>query len=680
MAKRTKKTTEPELSGAASDVAEMLMPAIINDASLPADPALSETEMPPHCTRFTEFDIYLFREGRHYKLYEKFGAHLMTYNGVQGTYFALWAPNAAAVSVIGDFNHWQPDELPLMPRFDHSGIWEGFFPQIGHGDLYKYHIRSHHNGFEVAKADPFGFFAETPPHTASVVWDIHNFKWNDKKWLQTRSKCVGKPQPYSVYEMHLGSWRRNHEEENRHLTYLELAQELPAYIKELGFTHVEFMPIMEHPFYGSWGYQVTGYFAPTSRFGTPQDFMVLVNALHEAGIGVILDWVPSHFPSDQHGLVYFDGTHLYEHADPRKGFHPDWKSYIFNYGRNEVKSFLISNALFWLDMYHADGLRVDAVASMLYLDYSRKEGEWIPNEYGGRENLDAINFIREFNNAIHQAHPDTLTIAEESTAWPGVSRPAAEGGLGFNMKWMMGWMHDTLSYMEKEPIYRQHHQGQITFSIIYAFAENFMLPLSHDEVVYGKRALVRKMPGDDWQQFANLRLLYGYMYGHPGAKLIFMGGEFGQTSEWAHESSLEWHLTQYPLHAGMQALLQRLNHIYKTEKALYEYEFDSEGFEWVDFHDSANSVISFLRKGKASKDQIMVVCNFTPVPRENYRIGVPKKGTWAELLNTDDAAFGGSGTGNPEEVKSEAIAAHGRENSIALNLPPLGTIYLKMSK
>ncbi|HSI90591.1 MAG TPA: 1,4-alpha-glucan branching protein GlgB, partial [Adhaeribacter sp.] len=578
------------------------------------DIATAENPVSDHCTRFTEFDIHLFREGRHYKLYEKFGAHIMTHNGVQGTYFALWAPNAEAVSVIGDFNHWQPGDCKMYPRYDHSGIWEGFFPGIGHGALYKYHIRSHHNGFQVAKADPFGFLAEEPPRTASVVWDL-DYKWSDKKWLQTRSKCANKPQPYSVYEMHVGSWRRVPEEGNRHLTYRELAEELPAYIKELGFTHVEFMPVMEHPFYGSWGYQVTGYFATSSRFGTPQDFMYLVDALHEAGIGVILDWVPSHFPSDEHGLVYFDGTHLYEHEDPRKGFHPDWKSYIFNYGRNEVKSFLISNALFWIEKYHADGLRVDAVASMLYLDYSRKHNEWIPNEYGGRENLEAIAFIREFNDAIKQAHPDAITVAEESTAFPGVSKPVSEGGLGFNMKWMMGWMHDTLSYFQLDPVYRHHHQGQITFSIIYAFSENFMLPLSHDEVVYGKGSLVRKMPGDEWQQFANLRLLYAYMYAHPGAKLLFMGAEFGQTSEWAHESSLDWHLNQYPLHQGVHKLVSRLNEAYKNEKALYEKEFEPDGFEWIDFHDAANSVMSFLRRGKADKEQVLVVCNFTPVTR-----------------------------------------------------------------
>ena len=638
-----------------------------------------KAENPDHCTRFSEFDIHLFREGRHYKLYDKLGAHLMTYNGQQGTYFALWAPNAEAVSVIGNFNHWRPGEHKLNPRLDHSGIWEGFFPGIGHGELYKYHIRSHHNGFEVAKADPFGYLCEEPPRTASIVWDI-DYTWNDKKWLENRRENAGKSQPYSVYEMHLGSWKRVPEEGNRHLTYLELAKELPEYLNNLGFTHVEFMPVMEHPFYGSWGYQVTGYFAPSSRFGTPQDFMYLVNALHEAGIGVILDWVPSHFPSDEHGLVYFDGTHLFEHADPRKGFHPDWKSYIFNYGRNEVKSFLISNALFWIEKYHADGLRVDAVASMLYLDYSRKEGEWIPNEHGGRENLEAIAFIREFNEAVQQAHPDAVTIAEESTAFPGVSRPAYLGGLGFNMKWMMGWMHDTLKYLEMEPIFRQYHQGQITFSIMYAFAENFMLPLSHDEVVYGKKALVRKMPGDEWQQFANLRLLYGYMYGHPGAKLIFMGGEFGQTSEWAHESSLEWHLTQYPIHGGVQALFQKLNQLYKHEKALYERSFEAEGFEWIDYHDGANSVISFLRKGELEEDQILVVCNFTPVPRENYRIGVPLAGFWDEILNTDATEFGGSGVENGMDLKAESLAMHNREFSVGLTLPPLGVIYLKHLK
>jgi 1,4-alpha-glucan branching enzyme len=638
-----------------------------------------EIQVTDHCTRFTEFDIYLFREGRHYKLYEKLGSHIMEFQGQVGTYFAVWAPNAEAVSVIGDFNYWQPGEFKLNVRHDHSGIWEGFFPGIGHGALYKYHIVSRHHGFQVAKADPFAFFAEEPPRTASVVWDMY-YEWKDQKWLQTRSKSAGKPQPYSVYEMHIGSWKRVPEEENRHMTYLELARELPSYIKEMGFTHVEFMPVMEHPFYGSWGYQVTGYFAASSRFGTPQDFMVLIDALHEAGIGVILDWVPSHFPSDEHGLVYFDGTHLYEHADPRKGFHPDWKSYIFNYGRNEVKSFLISNALFWLDRYHTDGLRVDAVASMLYLDYSRKEGEWIPNEHGGRENLEAIHFIREFNEAVHQAHPEVITVAEESTAWPGVTRSTRDGGLGFDMKWMMGWMHDTLHYMEQEPIHRQYHQGQITFSIIYAFAEKFMLPLSHDEVVYGKKALVRKMPHDEWQQFANLRLLYGYMYGHPGAKLLFMGAEFGQTTEWAHEGSLDWHLTQYQVHSGVQLFLKKLNELYKTEKALYEKAFEADGFEWVDLHDAANSVISFIRKGNDEKDQILVVCNFTPVPRENYRVGVPSKGYYNEILNSDATEFGGSGQLNGTDIMAEAFPMHGRDHSVSLILPPLGVVYLKFIK
>ncbi|MBK0402993.1 1,4-alpha-glucan branching protein GlgB [Adhaeribacter sp. BT258] len=667
----------PEKKDPAEVLAEKVLDVIVSKPRRKAVP--KEPETPAHCTRFSEFDIHLFREGRHYKLYEKFGAHLMTYNGEKGTYFALWAPNAEAVSVIGNFNGWRPGEYKLNPRFDHSGIWEGFFPGIGHGELYKYHIRSHHNGFEVAKADPFGYLCEEPPRTASVVWDI-DYTWNDKKWLENRRENAGKSQPYSVYEMHLGSWKRVPEENNRHLTYLELAKELPAYLNELGFTHVEFMPVMEHPFYGSWGYQVTGYFAPSSRFGSPQDFMYLVNALHEEGIGVILDWVPSHFPSDEHGLVYFDGTHLYEHADPRKGFHPDWQSYIFNYGRNEVKAFLISNALFWLEKYHADGLRVDAVASMLYLDYSRKAGEWIPNEHGGRENLEAIAFIREFNDAIREAHPDTVTIAEESTAWPGVSKPTYLGGLGFDMKWMMGWMHDTLKYLEMEPIYRQYHQGQITFSIIYAFAENFMLPLSHDEVVYGKKALVRKMPGDEWQQFANLRLLYGYMYGHPGTKLLFMGGEFGQTSEWAHESSLEWHLTQYPIHAGVQKMLQKLNHLYKHEKALYERSFEAGGFEWIDLHDAANSVISFLRKGNSEEDQLIVVCNFTPVPRENYRIGLPENGIWDEIFNSDSSEFGGSDLQNGIGLEAESLTAHGRDFSISLALPPLGVIYLKLRR
>jgi 1,4-alpha-glucan branching enzyme len=633
----------------------------------------------PGVSRFTEFDIYLFREGKHYSLYNKLGAHIMEHEGVQGTYFAVWAPNAEKVSVIGDFNTWNRGSHPMYVRQDSSGIWEAFIPEVGHGAVYKYYVTSRVDGFSVEKGDPYGLFWEVPPRTASVVWDITH-KWTDKVWLEKRLKSKGLAQPYSVYELHIGSWKRVLEEGNRHFTYRELARELPLYVKELGFTHIEFMPVMEHPFYGSWGYQITGYFAPSSRYGTPQDFMYLINALHEEGIGVILDWVPSHFPSDEHGLAYFDGTHLYEHADMRKGYHPDWKSYIFNYSRNEVRSFLISNALFWLDVYHADGLRVDAVASMLYLDYSRKEGEWIPNEYGGRENLEAISFLKEFNTAVYGNFPDVQTIAEESTAWPMVSRPTYIGGLGFGMKWMMGWMHDTLEYFAKEAVYRKYHQNMLTFSLYYAFTENFMLPLSHDEVVYGKKPLVYKMPGDHWQQFANLRLLFGYMFAHPGTKLIFMGGEFAQTTEWAHEKSLDWHLLEYAPHQGMMKLMSTLNTLYKEEGALYEYNFEESGFEWIDINDSENSVVSWLRKGKAEKDQIVVVANFTPVPRENYRVGVPKKGFYAQIFNSDAGEFAGSGINNDAVIESVSITTHGRDNSIAVTLPPLAIVYYKYQK
>ncbi|GAA0892175.1 1,4-alpha-glucan branching protein GlgB [Fulvivirga kasyanovii] len=638
-----------------------------------------EVQVIDHVTLFSDYDIHLFKEGKHYELYTKLGSHVITHKGVKGTYFALWAPNAEKVSVIGDFNHWKRNEYPMNVRHDGSGIWETFIPGIGEGTIYKYFIESRHGEYKVEKGDPFAFKWEIPPNTASIIWDITS-TWSDKAWMEKRKKNAGKPQPFSVYELHLGSWRRVPEDNNRSLSYREMATELPAYVKKMGFTHVEFMPVMEHPFFGSWGYQITGYFAPSSRFGSPQDFMHLIDALHREGIGVILDWVPSHFPSDQHGLHYFDGTFLFEHADPRKGYHPDWKSYIFNYGRNEVRAFLISNAMYWLEKYHIDGLRVDAVASMLYLDYSRKAGEWEPNEYGGNENLDAISFLKEFNEAVYAKFPDVHTIAEESTSWPMVSRPTYIGGLGFGMKWMMGWMHDTLEYFKKDPVHRQHHQNEITFSAYYAFTENFMLPLSHDEVVYGKNPLLYKMPGDEWQQFANLRALYGYMYAHPGAKLLFMGGEFGQTSEWAHDNSLDWHLTDYPLHQGLQQELTALNQLYKTEKALYEISFEEAGFEWIDIHDALNSVISFVRKGKSDKQQVLVICNFTPVLRENYRVGVPKKGFWKEVFNSDDQAYGGSHVKNNEAIASEPLQAHGRDNSITLTLPPLGVVYLKFSE
>jgi 1,4-alpha-glucan branching enzyme len=630
-----------------------------------------------HVTRFTDFDIHLIREGRHYGLFHKFGAHVMEHRGVSGTYFAVWAPNAERVSLIGDFNGWNRDSHPMNVRYDSSGIWETFIPQVGQGTAYKYFIKSHHRHYTVEKADPYAFFAEEPPRTASVVWET-GYEWQDAEWLQNRGASTGKDKPMSVYEVHLGSWRRVPEEDNRSLTYREMAHYLVDYVKDLGYTHVEFMPVMEHPFFGSWGYQITGYFAPSSRFGTPQDFKYLIDSLHQAGIGVILDWVPSHFPEDQHGLGFFDGTHLYEHEDKRKGFHPDWKSLIFNYSRNEIKSFLISNALYWLEEFHIDGLRVDAVASMLYLDYSREPGEWIQNEFGGRENIEAINLLREFNDAVRQAHPEVLTIAEESTAWPMVTQPTQVGGLGFDMKWMMGWMHDTLNYLSQEPIYRSYHQGQISFSIHYAFTENFMLPLSHDEVVHGKGSLPNKMPGDTWQKFANLRLLFAYMYAHPGAKLMFMGLEFGQEKEWNHDSSLEWHLVydgSYP--KGLQQTVRRLNHLYKEEPALHEKGFDPTGFEWVDHHDATNSVISFIRRGKDEREVILVVCNFTPVPRENYRIGVPFKGTWQLIFNSDDTHLGGSYFKFDEKIQTRPIPFHRREQSILLDLPPLGVTYYK---
>ncbi|QED39070.1 1,4-alpha-glucan branching protein GlgB [Antarcticibacterium arcticum] len=623
----------------------------------------------------SDYDIHLFKEGKHFHLYKKFGSHLMTQNGVKGVYFALWAPNAKQVSVIGDFNEWKKMAHPMKSRPDESGIWEVFIPEAKKGSLYKYFLRST-NGYEAEKGDPFAFMWETPPKTASVVWDLDS-KWNDGEWMKDRKEKAGKPAPVSVYEMHIGSWKRVPEDGFRSLSYREMAKELPGYLKEMGFTHVEFMPVMEHPFFGSWGYQITGYFAPSSRFGNPQDFMFLIDALHQAGIGIILDWVPSHFPSDLHGLHYFDGTYLYEHEDPQKGFHPDWQSYIFNYGRNEVRSFLISNALFWLEKFHADGLRVDAVASMLYLDYSRKHGEWEPNKHGGNENLEAISFLKEFNEVVYAEFPDVITIAEESTAWPNVSKPTYMGGLGFGMKWMMGWMHDTLEYFKKDPIHRKHHQNTITFSTTYAFSENFMLPLSHDEVVYGKQALLNKMPGDNWNKFANLRALYSYMYAHSGTKLLFMGAEFAQIEEWDHDSSLDWHLTEQNSHKGIQQLISRLNELYKTEPALYEKSFEHDGFEWVDFNDTGNSVISFLRKGNNHLDTILVVANLTPVTRENYRIGVPEAGNWKEIFNSDNEKYGGSGVRNEEVFHSQKLPLHNKNNSVEITLPPMAVLYLK---
>ncbi|MEW5709263.1 MAG: 1,4-alpha-glucan branching protein GlgB [Pseudomonadota bacterium] len=622
----------------------------------------------------TEHDVYLFKEGNHARLYEKMGCHLTSEGGVEGARFAVWAPNARHVAVIGDFNGWDPAAHPLQARDDGSGIWEGFVPRVHPGQAYKYRIHSRFHDYQADKGDPFAFYWEMPPQTASRAWRL-DYEWHDQEWMASRRARNALDAPISIYEVHLGSWRRVSEDGYRSLNYREIAQPLAEYARSMGFTHVELLPVTEHPFFGSWGYQVTGYFAPTARYGTPQDFMYLVDTLHQHGIGVILDWVPSHFPSDGHGLCYFDGTYLYEHADPKQGFHPEWNSYIFNYGRHEVRAFLLSSALFWLDKYHIDGLRVDAVASMLYLDYGRKEGEWIPNVYGGKENLEAIAFLRKLNELVYQAYPDVQTIAEESTSWPMVSRPTYLGGLGFGMKWNMGWMHDTLDYMRQDPIYRKYHHDRLTFSIWYAFYENFVLPLSHDEVVHGKGSLIGKMPGDAWQQFANLRLLYGYMWAHPGKKLLFMGGEFGQRREWQHDESLEWHVLQYPEHGGVRQWVADLNRFYAKEPALYELDFHNEGFEWVDCHDAQASVLSFLRFSRDRKRTVLVVCNFTPVLRQNYIVGVPHRGFWREALNSDAPFYGGGGAGNLGGVEAAPVPAHGRFHSVTLTLPPLAALY-----
>jgi 1,4-alpha-glucan branching enzyme len=618
----------------------------------------------------TDHDIYLFREGTHTRLYELLGSQLAPSG--HGAHFGVWAPNAAEVSVIGDWNGWNAAAHKLRARSDGSGIWEGDVPGARHGQTYKYHIASNVGGYQVEKADPFAISAELPPATASRIWNL-DYQWSDGAWMSSRAPRNALDAPMSIYELHLGSWRRKH---GNFLNYRELARDLADYLVPLGFTHIELMPITEHPFYGSWGYQTTGYFAPTARYGTPQDLMYFVDHLHSRGIGVILDWVPSHFPADQHGLGYFDGTHLYEHADARQGFHPEWNSAIFNFGRNEVRSFLISSALFWLDKYHIDGLRVDAVASMLYLDYARKEGEWIPNRFGGRENLDAIEFLRALNQSAYRDHPDTTMIAEESTAWPMVSRPTDMGGLGFGLKWNMGWMHDTLAYMKQDPIYRKYHQGELTFSLIYAFNENFVLPLSHDEVVYGKGSLIGKMPGDDWQMFANLRALYGYMWAHPGKKLLFMGCEFAQRREWTHEGELEWWVSDLPGHSGIKRLIGDLNRVYRQETALHQIDFSPEGFEWVDADNAQMSVIAFLRKS-ATGAPLLVVCNFTPHPRENFLVGVPERGLWREIINTDARDYGGAGWGNLGGVESVPVGSHGRAESVTLTLPPLSTIVLR---
>ena len=622
---------------------------------------------------FSDFDIDLFKAGKHFKLYEKLGSHLIEVNGVKGTYFAVWAPSARSVSVVGDFNNWYEADHQLNVRWDGSGIWEGFVPELGQGTLYKYIVHSSNHGVVTEKADPFARSCEHPPMTASIVWDAKH-EWRDDSWMKNRKEKNALDKPFAVYEVHLGSWKRK--SNNDYLTYSELAKDLVEYVKEMNFTHVEFMPIMEYPYDPSWGYQLTGYFAPTSRFGKPEGFKFLVDMLHQNGIGVILDWVPSHFPEDAHGLGFFDGSHLYEHPDSRRGYHPDWKSLIFNYGRNEVRAFLISNAMFWLDQFHADALRVDAVASMIYLDYSREEGEWEPNIYGNNENLEAISFIRELNETVYSNFEGIQMIAEESTSFSMVSKPVSMGGLGFGMKWMMGWMHDTLEYFKKEPIYRKHHQNDLTFSATYAFTENFMLPFSHDEVVYGKQSLLYRMPGDEWQRFANLRLLFGYMYTHPGTNLIFMGGEFGQSSEWNFQTSLDWHLLQYDLHSGIQKLVKDLNKLYQEYPALYEKQFSPEGFQWIDYGDHQNSVLTYIRKGLNPKENIYIACNFTPIPREKYRMGISKTGQLKEIFNSDDTKYGGTGMKNGT-LKISKTPWHGYDKSVEITIPPLGMVIFK---
>jgi len=623
----------------------------------------------------SEDDLHLFNEGTHLRLYDKLGAHPGSQGDKEGVFFGVWAPDASAVSVVGDFNGWTRGANKLSPRAS-SGIWEGFVAAMKPGEVYKYHIVSRHGGYSVDKADPYAFFAELPPKTASKVWDLE-YEWGDSDWMSKRKERQALSRPVSIYELHLGSWRHVTEGSERSMTYREIAAPLAEYVKWLGFTHVEFLPLMEHPFYGSWGYQTTGYFAPTSRFGTPQDLMYLIDYLHREGVGVILDWVPSHFPADEHGLAYFDGTHLYEHADPQKGFHPDWGSLIFNYGRNEVRAFLLSNACFWLDKYHADGLRVDAVASMLYLDYSRKAGEWTPNQYGGRENLEALEFLRRLNIDMHREFEGVLMVAEESTAWPMVSRPTDLGGLGFGLKWDMGWMHDTLEYMSLEPVHRRYHHGDLTFRMVYGYTENFLLPLSHDEVVHGKASMIGKMPGDEWQKFANLRLLYAYMTAQPGKKLLFMGDEFAQWGEWNHDTSLEWHLTAFDRHSGMQQLVRDLNGLYASEEALHEGDCEPFGFEWIDASDAERSVLTMLRRAQDPEDVVLVACNFTPVSRQNYRVGVPFPGRWRELLNSDAEAYGGGGQGNLGGVAAAPVQYQGHQWSVMLTLPPLGAVFLK---
>lgn len=616
----------------------------------------------------SELDIYLFQSGKHLRLYEKMGAQAVVCEGEAGLCFSVWAPNARSVSVYGDFNGWNNRACPLLPRWDGSGIWEGFVPGIGHGVAYKYHIVSH-KGIALDKGDPYARRWETPPRTASQYWD-DSYDWKDQEWMRLRAERAGQAQPWSVYEVHPGSWKKLAEQGNRSLNYRELAVELVEYVRDMGFTHVELMPVMEHPYFPSWGYQITGYFAPTSRFGDPQDLKFLIDAFHQAGIGVILDWVPSHFPSDIHGLYLFDGSHLYEYADMRRGYHPDWNSYVFDYGRNEVRSFLLSNAMFWLDRYHADGLRVDAVASMLYHDYSRKEGEWIPNIHGGRENLEAISLLREFNEAVYAAFPGIETIAEESTAFPGVSKPTWEGGLGFGQKWMMGWMHDTLNYFKRPPQYRPWHQNDITFSMVYAYSERFMLPLSHDEVVHLKASLLYKMPGDEWQKFANLRALFGFQWTHPGHQLLFMGGEFGQTSEWSHDRGVVWELLQYPYHKGCQQWVRDLNMLYQSQPALWRYAFHPQGYAWINGDDTQNCVLAYLRQGDPGEKTLLVVCHFALNTIDQYELGAPYPGLWVETLNSDATQYGGSGVTNPP-LKTRKAEKHGCAQTITFRLAPM---------
>ncbi len=624
---------------------------------------------------FTDFDISLFKNGSHYNLFDKFGAHTVTVNGIEGTYFSVWAPTAKSVSVIGNFNFWQGEQHELNVRWDSSGIWEGFIPNITHGELYKYRIESNNNGIITEKADPYGRLCELPPKTASIVQNTSKYKWKDAAWMSYRKDKNGLDKPFSIYEVHLESWKKNASYKN--LSFRELASELVKYVAKMNFTHVEFMPIMEYPYSPSWGYQLTGYFAPSARFGTPDDLKYLIDQFHKHDIGVIIDWVPSHFPEDAHGLGFFDGSHLYEHPDPRKGYHQDWKSLIFNYGRNEVKAFLISNAVFWMQEFHIDALRVDAVASMLYLDYSRKEGEWEPNIYGERENLEAIQFIKDFNTELYTRFEGIQTIAEESTAYTGVTNPIELGGLGFGMKWMMGWMHDTLNYFAKDPIYRKHHHNEITFSLAYAFSENFMLPLSHDEVVYGKKSLIYRMPGDEWQRFANLRTLYGYMFTHPGAKLLFQGAEFGQTEEWNFQQSLDWHLLEFDPHKKMQKFVTDLNQLYKSEPALYEKAFSPEGFEWIEINDDENSVISYIRKGHDVTNDLIIVCNLTPSIRKEYKIGLNYNKNIKEIFNSDLKKYHGSGQKNNNIIKVSNKGWHFKKYSALITLPPLSVVIFK---